>query len=783
MKPVRNLRSERRAEWLLADLLQSQGWDLRAPPHGHALIQNEYRNFPDIAEHLETASKTGGGRGIPELLLLKVEQSTPLAVVETKRYASDIMAATKEAQQYANHFDRSGQPPLAVGLAGTEESGFAITVTKKHQNQWVPVTYDGEAITWIPNPQDMERLFLTTNHPEIRPTIPPMAVLASRADEINRLLRESHIKDELRPASIAAIMLALWHSRGNIRRTRDVILKDINQSCQEAFRRAAQPDLAASLRVDEANEKLSSHAKRICTILERLNITVLTAEHDYLGQLYEAFFRYTGGNTIGQYFTPRHITRMMADVCVVGPDDTVIDPSCGTGGFLIACMERLTREYGLPREEMVRVIQRHLVGYEEEPVTAALCVANMILRGDGSTRIHKGDCFSVPDYPLGMADIALTNPPFPHRNTDTPPEAFVERSLDALRHRGRLAVILPTSVLVKQEKASWRQKMLENNTLVAVCQLPDELFQPFASATTSFVVIEKGVPNGSHQHTVFIRMENDGWQLRKGVRVEKDGPNDIADVIHCIANKSVIPGFSGTANVQDGMEWASGAYVANAHLDEKQLVGQVDILLRRLASFYTRYAPEILRQRELIENGEIHMVRYQDILSKLKLLNASLITGTADQVGGNFSIYYGLSEIESRYGMPDGGTLIVSPTEQYNGCYGWLDFGTVLQPPFITVARTGSIGEAFVHVEPCAPNSDCLVLLPKNEKSADMPYLLMTAAAIREEKWRYNYGRKITPKRIASVEITPHGMALKSIEDAWMKFSLVIAGSFHPYRP
>jgi type I restriction enzyme M protein len=100
---------------------------------------------------------------------------------------------------------------------------------------------------------------------------------------------------------------------------------DINEACRQAFWKEEKPDLAASLRVEEVNHKLAAKARRMMSILARLNITTLTAEHDYLGQLYETFFRYTGGNMIGEYFTPRHITSFMADLCEVGSSDVVID--------------------------------------------------------------------------------------------------------------------------------------------------------------------------------------------------------------------------------------------------------------------------------------------------------------------------------------------------------------------------------------------------------------------------------------------------------------------------
>jgi hypothetical protein len=774
--------SERRTEYLLKDLLVSQGWDPRHPPQGDLILQNEYRGYPELSEALSKSSKSGKGYGIPEAILVDRASTKPLAVIEAKGSILESDKAISEAQTYANALWDSGWGPLAIGLAGTSDHEFRLRVSKRvSSSRWEPVTYEGHPIGWIPTKTDLQRVATPRASLDIRPTVPPLEVLAARAEEINRLLRESRIQDGQRPAVVGAIMLALWHSKGEVRRDSSVILRDINSACRDAFVAAGKPELAKSLRVDEANFKLREKARRIATILERLNITVLTAEHDYLGQLYEAFFRYTGGNSIGQYFTPRHITQMMVDVCEVTKQDIVLDPACGTGGFLISCMDRLIRKQHLSRAEVIRIVPTHLIGFEDEPVTAALCVANMILRGDGKTGIHKADCFSSDEFPLCRATVALMNPPFPHEKTDDPSEKYVDRALEGLRDRGKLAVILPTGILVKPGTTSWRNSILEKNSLLAVCQLPDELFQPFASATTSFVLIEKGVPHNPRRKTAFVRLRYDGLSLEKGARIER-GPNQIQDALDAIANGTLEAGFSGTANIREGMEWAAGAYIESAPPDTEELMGATDVLIRRLASFYTRYAPEVLAQRQAIASGEITEVDYRNYVSAAKKKNSSEIVGAEDEIGGRFDIYYGLGEIESREGMQPGRTLIISPTEQYNGCDGWLEFNTVLRPPFITVARTGSIGEAFVHLEPCAPNSDCLVLLPRTKEWAEIPELILAASAIRLEKWRFNYGRKITPSRIARMRIPVSGELKEYVAELYRKFESVIEASLEPYQ-
>jgi hypothetical protein len=774
--------SERRSEHLLNDLLQSQGWDIRRPLQGDVLFQQEYRNHPDLADLLARASKSGEGGGIPEAILVDRATIAPLAVIETKAAVRDIEKAIIEAQNYARALFLDNWRPLAIGLAGTTDDEFILRESKHNGSSWKPVTYEKNPIGWIPTRADLDRVAVPNASADIRPTIPPPEVLAARADEMNRLLREARVKDEFRPAVVAAIMLGLWWSKGDIRRDPRYILKDVNEACRDAFINAGKADLSKSLLVEEANTKLREKAGRISRILERLNVTVLTAEHDYLGQLYETFFRYTGGNTIGQYFTPRQITKLMADVCEVTKDDVVLDPACGTGGFLIACMDRIWREHNLSRAQMVQVVKRRLVGFEEEPITAALCVANMILRGDGSTSVHRGDVFTSDAFTEGSATIALMNPPFPHKKTDTPIESFVDRALFGLKDRGKLAVILPMSLLVKKDKGEWREQTLKHNSLLAVCQLPDELFQPFASATTAFVMLEKGVPHTSVRKTCFIRLQHDGFMLRKGVRVEWAAEtNQIPGAIDAILNRTSTPGFSRAVSVKAKDEWAPGAHIESPAYQEAQLKSDIDVLLRRLCSFYTRYAYEVIEQRRAIAEGNIEMQPYRGMVSKARLGNTTGRAENEGTIGALFDIFYGMKELHSREGLVAGRTLIVSPTEQYNGCYGWLEFPKVIEPAFVTVAQTGSIGEAFVQLEPAAVNDDCLILLPKIGSNLTEADLVIATACLHEERWRFTYGRKLTPPRIAEVMVPRSPALRKWVEERLVIARGVIAASLAPY--
>lgn len=776
--------SERRTEDLAQDLLRFQHWDVQRPPKGQVVRQNEYKAYPDLRALFLGASKSGSGDALPDFLLTDVGGTRPLAVIETKASADEISLAIDEAcYVYGQACLAAGHPVVAIGIAGQEQDEHQIRVRQYVNGDWFDVEYEGEPITWVPTPSKVELLVAASDLIDIAPVVPDQAVLAEEADLINRLLRESGVKDEYRPAYIGAFMLAMWHSRGVLDRADPkLILRQVNHHCQSAFADAGKQDLAKSLRVDQANSKLANVAWRIIAELDKLGVVSPQYDHDYLGYLYETFFRYTGGNTIGQYFTPRHITRFMADLAGVTAKDVVVDPACGTGGFLISVIERVKDQGRLSYEDTVRLVERNLHGFEAEPVTAALCVVNMILRGDGSTSVVRADVLTSRDFSAGTYDVALMNPPFPHRKTDVPSQRFVERALEGLARRGVLGVLLPTSLLVKKETGAWRERILKSNQLLAVVELPDELFQPFASVTTSVVLLKAGVPHDSASPAVFVRVSHDGYELRKGVRVARtEFTNELPMALEAVAGRRVIAGFSGLGAISGRQEWSPGAHVPAALPDADTARAGADELMRRTASFYTRFAAEVAAQRKSVDAGELQPVDYRSLLTPTRLRNAEALLREDGTLGAHFEIYYGLKELHSREGLAPGKTLVVSPTESYNGCYGWLTFDKLLAAPFITVAQTGSIGEAFVQLEPCAVNDDCLVLVPRQPATASTGLLFLAAAAIREHRWRFSYGRKLTPGRIAHFPFAPSTADIDWADRSWIVWQGVVGPAIKHY--
>lgn len=736
--------SEVRAEHLLTELLTAQGWNVRRPPSGEMLRQHEYKDHSHLRDvFLHRSKVTMIGHGLPEAVLIDRLSLQPLLVVEAKAAIADLGKAVHEVTEvYGRACIDAGYSPLAVALAGTSEDDFAVRVFKWDGHEWKAVTYEGNPIGWIPNRKDTDTLRAPSTTPELRPSIPSPEVLAGFADEINRLLRESSVNDRSRPSVVGACMLALWQSRGTLRKDPDNILADINRACAQAFWNAGKPDLAQSLRVDEANERLAVKARRIISILERLNVSVLTAEHDYLGQLYETFFRYAGGNTIGQYFTPRHVANFCAELVGVTRDDVTLDPTCGTGGFLIAAMERIQRETHISRSEMVKLVSTRLIGFDDEPMTSALCVANMILRGDGSSSVYRGDAFSAAEYPEGTATAVLMNPPYPHKKTDTPTEAFINRGLEGLAQSGRLAAVIPQSLLVKGGKVKrWRSSLLAKHTLEAVVQMPDYLFQPYASATTAIIYLRKGIPHPKNKKVFFARIENDGFRLKKGARIACEG-GQLPDALNHFQGAHNEAGFSGWASLNSEVSFAPGAYIPARELSETEIDAGIRQVIRGRMAFTALHASDLVE------------LNIEDAADPGKVKRPAKIAAHGNAtISSYFDIVYGLKSLHSKEGLLPGNSLIISSSGVDNGCYGFYDFDDILAPPFVTVPSTGSIAIANVQEWPCGVTDDCLLLLPKEGVPHAMLYV--AAAAIRAERWRFSYGRKATPARIAAFPL-PH---------------------------
>jgi type I restriction-modification system DNA methylase subunit len=737
--------SEQRARVVARELLSFRGWDLRPVSSGGQLLEeSEYRAFPHLVEIFNKKSKTGPGFGKPDFLLVDSASGLrPLVVIDTKPQASDINRSILDTNHYGDAIRQVGQDALSVAVAGADREICAVKVQRNILGAWRDLTLHNRPIDWIPSPGQTQKILSISGYTEVAPERPPDHVLAEQANRLNEILRECKIKDEFRPIYAAAFMLGTWYA--DVSTDSAVVLEQINTNASRALKKADKADLASSLRVDSENEDLALKAWEIVDILKKLNIRSFVQEHDYLGQLYETFFRYTGGNTIGQYFTPRHIIDMMCELIGVTPNDTVFDPACGTGGFLIGALRRMIRLQHLTYEEGVSKIKDHIFGIESEPSTAALCITNMILRGDGKSGIIRANCFTKTDYPEAKTDIALLNPPFPHdKKTDIPPTKFVDRAALSVRNKGLVSSIVPYSLLVRT--GDWHRSLLKNNRLLLVATMTGDAFQPYASFDTAVIMFQKGVPHDNSK-VFFARVANDGYKVKKNIRIPQPG-SQIPTIIAAYGDKKEIPELTAYSQLTEtSKEWSPEAFIASAAHSDEEFIKGLEQSVRNQAAFYISDGHRIVGKLPSSGTAQADAVfaGRSDISLSDVVLGPFLLSQYFDiQLGGR-------DEIEDL--TEDGNVPIVSTSEFSNGVTAWRTPNVTYAPPAITVATDGSTCSSFVQEAPFYAFYKVAILKPKAGQDIPIDALYFVAYQLSMERWRYVYARKFGKGRLSTTTL------------------------------
>ena len=263
----------------------------------------------------------------------------------------------------------------------------------------------------------------------------------------------------------------------------------------------------------------------------------------HLGKpLYEVFLKYgNGAKEIGIVLTPRHITRFAARVVNVTSSDVLYDPCCGTGGFLVAGFDHVTRS-SRPID-VDRFKQQNIWGVDQDTPVVTLAIVNMIFRGDGKNNISEGNCFykhivrgadgtrysSTPaasDTEKAVTKV-LMNPPFPRRQAPHKVYEFIDTALAQMQDHGLLFSVMPYPSLVKAGAfRTWRKtKLLRHNTLLCVLTLPPDLFYP-VGVHTAGVFVRKGIPHDRDQNVLWVRGINDGMLKSKKKRLPRFDAQD-----------------------------------------------------------------------------------------------------------------------------------------------------------------------------------------------------------------------------------------------------------------
>jgi len=246
-----------------------------------------------------------------------------------------------------------------------------------------------------------------------------------------------------------------------------------------------------------------------------------------LGDAFEYLLSVMGSQgDAGQFRTPRHIIDFLVEAVDPSKTDTILDPACGTAGFLISAFKRIKEKNNnqLTPDERKKLI-KNFIGYDISPDMVRLSLVNLYLHGFSDPHIFEYDTLTSEERWNDTFDVALANPPFmspkggirPHKKftvTSNRSEVlFVDYIAEHLNPNGRAGIIVPEGIIFQSGKAYKElRKMLVENYLYAVVSLPAGVFNPYSGVKTSILLMDKAFAKKTNK-ILFVKVENDGYNL------------------------------------------------------------------------------------------------------------------------------------------------------------------------------------------------------------------------------------------------------------------------------
>lgn len=314
---------------------------------------------------------------------------------------------------------------------------------------------------------------------------------------------------------------------------------------------------------------------------ELQNYCLIDAERDVLADAFETFIGHALKGGQGQFFTPRNVVRMMVEILDPTTEDMIIDPACGSGGFIIESLRHIwgkldeeAAKLGWKNnnllEEKINVANTCIRGIDKDYFLSKISKAYMAIMGDGKGGIFCEDSLELPDnwnsktkqkVHLGDFDVVLTNPPFGSKipvtgedklkqfelahkwknkkgtnewekgklaDKEAPQILFIERCYQLLKYGGRMAIVLPDGVFGNNKLGYIRRFIMQRFRLVAVIDIPLETFMPNTGTKTSILIVQKmrneDIPS---DYPVFMCVAETCGHDRRGNIKEED---DIANI-------------------------------------------------------------------------------------------------------------------------------------------------------------------------------------------------------------------------------------------------------------
>lgn len=289
-------------------------------------------------------------------------------------------------------------------------------------------------------------------------------------------------------------------------------------------------------------EPIQVEARKILNVVRILEgVSLVKTDLDAKGRAFETFLSEVFRGRLGQYFTRREIVNFMVDMVDPDEDDLVLDPACGSGGFLLYCMKKvqgdIERDYAGDEKAIYRKYydfsHYNVYGIEISEKIARVAMMDMVIHEDGHTNIENGTAFNADFHNPNITDerfsIVLTNPPFGDRVKEDDFDKlgnsalsdfklskgrksvksevlFVERCHRFLRDGGRLGIVLPDGILSNPSDDDVRQFILDHFDIQAVISLPPFAFRKAGSGMRTSLVFVSKRSQPSDDYEIFMAL-------------------------------------------------------------------------------------------------------------------------------------------------------------------------------------------------------------------------------------------------------------------------------------
>ena len=530
----------------------------------------------EIEQALKTASKRGTkNSGFPEytavvngfVIVIEDKASVDRHKKITESGIIDVEVdalknyAVNGAYHYAKHIaqNTSFKKVFAIGISGSEKN-HRITPLYVDDREGYKELEDVESLFWF-SPDNIEEYY--TRYVLDEPTDVERTteqILKDAAVLHEDLRKYGALTDQEKPLVVAGILLALDEmNQGAF--SIDLLKGDQNFGARDGDKMIAAIKsrlIRSNVGPDAKKDKLLSEFAIIkdSTDLNRVkpelgktplrkfteflyekvyrSIKYQQTSEDFIGRFYGEFMSYSGGDgqTLGIVLTPHHITELMCDLVDVGPDDVVLDPCCGTAGFLISAMHRML-DKATDKRKRDKIKKEQLHGIEKQNYMFTIAVANMILRKDGNSNLECTDFLEKrpANIQLKGATVGLMNPPYAMGSKSDPDKyeiSFVKHLLDSMVQGGRVAVIVPQSSMTGKTKDEQNIKaaILKEHTLEGVITCNTDTF--YGVGTNPVIaVFTAHVSHDDEKICKFIDFRDDGYEVRAHIGlVEGDSAKD-----------------------------------------------------------------------------------------------------------------------------------------------------------------------------------------------------------------------------------------------------------------